>query len=208
MGDRRLRESGVRNSEMCSLQSAELPGLRRRKGGGRSRWLRRCGERSVKHRDTAASRALPLPTTRKGAGGNRWFYTVAALRFPALFGPPIAPRPRNRISALRAAAARRLRSETRLRTQSLHPPLAALRRFPQFVRLWRTKEFQSFSPRRVRGENTLTQPPLGRRPPVTASGAPQKRIFCGGRRNKRSGVRFCRRRDRIKRSLFRRGEGE
>ena len=111
-----------------------------------------------------APRDLPLPTTRKGAGGNLWFYTVAALRFPALFEPPIAPRPRNRISALRAVAARRVRSETRLRTQSLHPPLAALRRFPQFVRLWRTKEFQSFSPRRVRGENTLTQPPLGRRP--------------------------------------------
>ena len=47
-----------------------------------------------------------------------------------LAGPPIAPLPRKRISALRAVAARWLRSETRLRTQSRHPPQAALHRFP------------------------------------------------------------------------------
>ena len=61
-----------------------------------------------------------------------------------------------------------------------------------------------FSAGRVPAENTLAP---WARSPVTASGSPQKRSFCGGRRNKRSGVRFRRRRKRIKRSLFRRGGG-
>ena len=37
-------------------------------------------------------------------------------------------------------------------------------RFPQFVRPRRTKESQLFSPRRVRGENSLTQAPWARSP--------------------------------------------
>ena len=47
---------------------------------------------SVKSGDTpGVFHSLSHPHKRKGAGRNRGGYTVAALRFPALNGPPIAP---------------------------------------------------------------------------------------------------------------------
>ena len=58
----------------------------------------------------------------------------------------------------------------------------------------------------VRGEKTLSQPPWATSTSPT-SGSPQKRGFCGERRCKRSGVRFRQRRNRMKRSLFRRSRG-
>ena len=70
------------------------------------------------------------PAERKGGLGENCGLHRCGIAIPGPSGPPIAPLPRKRISALRAVAARRLHSETRLRTQSLHPPQAALHRFP------------------------------------------------------------------------------
>ena len=51
-----------------------------------------------------------------------------------------------------------------LESGSLHPPQAALHRFPQFVRRWRTKNFQSFSAGHAPAENPLTRAPWAHTP--------------------------------------------
>ena len=90
--------------------------------------------------------SIDICVPERGSRGKPPVCTVAALRFPALFGPPIAPLlltvGPNRPEALYAPSSRGPSSKSArlfchwqrfadfLESGSLHPPLAALHRFP------------------------------------------------------------------------------
>lgn len=81
-------------------------------------------------------------------------------------------------------------------------PQAALRRFPPVDLPKANQEIQIIFAAACTWRKYPDPRARGARTPVTAPGSPQKHRFCGERKNKRSGIRFRPRRNRMERSLF------